>query len=96
MPPETSSPAIPRCSRFTQAFGKLGLRLSGFRLESVPVRDAKLACIAAPHTSNWDLPIFLAAAWALGLRVSWLGKHTLFRFPFGIGRPQKRIVAFAD
>jgi 1-acyl-sn-glycerol-3-phosphate acyltransferase len=75
--------AIPHCSRLAQVIGKLVLRLLGFREVSVPVHDAKLVCICAPHTSNWDLPIFLAAAAALGLRVSWLGKHTLFRFPFG-------------
>jgi 1-acyl-sn-glycerol-3-phosphate acyltransferase len=75
--------AIPRCSRLAQAIGKLALRLLGFHAVPVAVHDAKVVCICAPHTSNWDLPIFLAAAAALGLRVSWLGKHTLFRLPFG-------------
>jgi hypothetical protein len=70
-------------SRLAQALGKLGLWLFRFRLDSAPLHEAKLVCVCAPHTSNWDLPLFLAAAAALGLRVSWLGKHTLFRFPFG-------------
>jgi 1-acyl-sn-glycerol-3-phosphate acyltransferase len=39
--------------------------------------------IAAPHTSNWDLPHMLAASFVFRLKVSWLGKHTLFRPPFG-------------
>lgn len=39
--------------------------------------------IAAPHTSNWDLPHMLACAWVLGIRPSWMGKRELFRFPFG-------------
>jgi 1-acyl-sn-glycerol-3-phosphate acyltransferase len=39
--------------------------------------------IAAPHTSNWDLPFMLALAYALGVRPSWLGKRELFRWPFG-------------
>jgi 1-acyl-sn-glycerol-3-phosphate acyltransferase len=39
--------------------------------------------IAAPHTSNWDLPFMLATACCLGVRIHWLGKHTLFRRPFG-------------
>jgi 1-acyl-sn-glycerol-3-phosphate acyltransferase len=43
----------------------------------------KLVAIVAPHTSNWDFPIGLVAKWALRLRASWLGKHTLFRPPFG-------------
>jgi len=44
---------------------------------------AKGVVIAAPHTSNWDLPHMLAASWVFRLRVSWFGKHTLFRPPLG-------------
>ena len=39
--------------------------------------------IAAPHTSNWDLPFMLAVSWVLGVRPSWLGKRELFRWPAG-------------
>lgn len=39
--------------------------------------------VAAPHTSNWDLLFLLAAAWAFGVRLSWMGKHALFRGPMG-------------
>jgi 1-acyl-sn-glycerol-3-phosphate acyltransferase len=39
--------------------------------------------IAAPHTSNWDLPFMLAVAYALGVKPSWLGKRELFRPPLG-------------
>jgi 1-acyl-sn-glycerol-3-phosphate acyltransferase len=39
--------------------------------------------VFAPHTSNWDFPLLLLARDALGLRASYLGKHTLFRPPFG-------------
>lgn len=44
----------------------------------------KFVIIAAPHTSNWDLPLMLACSYISGLRISWLGKHTLFR---SVGRP---------
>jgi 1-acyl-sn-glycerol-3-phosphate acyltransferase len=37
----------------------------------------------APHTSNWDFPIGMLAAWALDLKANWIGKHTLFRGPMG-------------
>lgn len=76
-------PSVRLRSRFAQALGRVVLRLFGFRLDSAPVHSPKLVCICEPHTSNWDLPLFLAAAAALGLRVSWLGKDTLFRPPFG-------------
>jgi 1-acyl-sn-glycerol-3-phosphate acyltransferase len=42
-----------------------------------------LVLIAAPHTSNWDLAYLLALAAAFDLRVSWMGKHALFRPPLG-------------
>jgi 1-acyl-sn-glycerol-3-phosphate acyltransferase len=40
--------------------------------------------IAAPHTTNWDFLWVLAFAWAFEIDIKWLGKHTLFRWPFGI------------
>ena len=43
----------------------------------------KGVAIAAPHTSNWDMPLMLAVSFQLGVRPSWLGKRELFRRPFG-------------
>ncbi len=43
----------------------------------------KYVAIAAPHTSNWDFPLGILAAKAINLKVHWMGKHTLFRWPFG-------------
>jgi 1-acyl-sn-glycerol-3-phosphate acyltransferase len=43
----------------------------------------KLVIIAAPHTTNWDFVVGIAAKLALGLQALWLGKHTLFIPPFG-------------
>ncbi len=45
--------------------------------------EKKYIIIGAPHTSNWDFPLAILALYAMGLRFSWVGKHTLFRFPFG-------------
>ena len=43
----------------------------------------KVVAIVAPHTSNWDFVVGLLARYALRLDASWLGKHTLFRWPLG-------------
>lgn len=43
----------------------------------------KMIIVGAPHTTNWDFVIFLAALFHYRLRVKFLGKHTLFRRPFG-------------
>ena len=43
----------------------------------------KYIIIAAPHTSNWDFPLGILAAEAMRVRIHWIGKHTLFRWPYG-------------
>ncbi|MBI5157769.1 MAG: lysophospholipid acyltransferase family protein [Acidimicrobiia bacterium] len=59
------------------------LRLGGWKTAGeVPPLD-KMVIIGAPHTSNWDFPIGMLAARALGVKIRFLGKHTLFRPPFG-------------
>jgi 1-acyl-sn-glycerol-3-phosphate acyltransferase len=44
---------------------------------------SKFVIIGAPHTSNWDFVLGMGMLFALRLRVSWIGKHTLFKPPFG-------------
>ncbi len=61
--------------------GLLGLGRWGV-VGEVP-RLPKMVIIGAPHTSNWDFVIAMLAARALGVRIRFLGKHTLFRPPFG-------------
>jgi 1-acyl-sn-glycerol-3-phosphate acyltransferase len=64
--------------------GALFLRLAGWRVEgSLPPGVRRAVVIAAPHTTNWDLPYMLAVSYVLGVRPSWLGKRELFRAPFG-------------
>lgn len=58
--------------------GKIWLALFRWRLEGETKLPAKFVFIAAPHSSNWDLPHMLATAYVLRVRISWLGKHTLF------------------
>ena len=54
-----------------------------WRVEGQIPNTPKLVIIAAPHTSNWDFVVGIAAKLALGLRVLFLGKNTLFVFPLG-------------
>ncbi len=48
-----------------------------------PSADA-FVLIAAPHTSNWDLPFMLALSYVYDVPIRWAGKHSLFRFPQGL------------
>ena len=62
--------------------GSAILKLSGWRIEGSFPDIPKAVVIAAPHTSNWDFIIGIAAKSKLELNIHWLGKHTLFRKPF--------------
>jgi 1-acyl-sn-glycerol-3-phosphate acyltransferase len=60
------------------------LKLTGWKIEGYLPREAsKSVFIAAPHTSNWDLPYTLMVAFALRLNVYWMGKSSIFKWPFG-------------
>ncbi len=59
------------------------LALFGWRVAGAAPDLPKYVLVVAPHTSNWDFPVMLALAIALRIKVTWMGKHTLFRPPFG-------------
>lgn len=75
--------ALPRRGNWLlRALARGALRGWGWRFEDGLPNVAKAVAIVAPHTSNWDFVLGLLALFAVGVRVSWLGKHTLFRVPF--------------
>ena len=76
--------AIPRRgSGFLSFLGRLMLAAMGWRVEGEVPNLPKLVIAVAPHTSNWDFVVGVAAMFALDLRIDFLGKHTLFRGPLG-------------
>ncbi len=76
-------PRIPRRgSAAWQWIGNRVLRLGGWRLDGQFPDVPKLVVAVAPHTSNWDFLYGAAAMFALDLRASFIGKHTLFVWPF--------------
>jgi len=66
-----------------RAFGRAVLRVLGWRVGGEIPNLPKLVIAVAPHTSNWDFVVGIAVMFALDLRIGFLGKHTLFRWPFG-------------
>ncbi len=59
------------------------LQLAGWKVVGkLPADAAKSVLIAAPHTSNWDLPYTLMVCFALRLNVYWMGKASIFKPPF--------------
>ncbi len=70
-----------RGGAFSRGLARRLLGLAGWRIEGELPACPKFVLIVAPHTSNWDFLIGALAMFAVGLRTSWLGKHTIFRFP---------------
>lgn len=62
--------------------GKAFLKATGWRIAEEPP-PRRFVLVSAPHTSNWDFPYALAILGAMDIKVRWLGKKSLFKFPFG-------------
>jgi 1-acyl-sn-glycerol-3-phosphate acyltransferase len=77
-------PALPRWGNpFSRAIGRAGLRGFGWRLAGEIPDVPRLVAIAAPHTCTADVFIGLAVLLALGARIHWFGKNTIFWWPLG-------------
>ena len=77
-------PSVPqRGNAFSRSLGRVLWSLTGWRFSGEVPDIPKTVVIVAPHTSNWDFPIGVLVMFALGIKVSFLGKHTLFRWPVG-------------
>jgi 1-acyl-sn-glycerol-3-phosphate acyltransferase len=73
----------PLVNTLLRAFSVTFLKLTGWKIEgSLPPGAEKSVLIAAPHTSNWDLPYTLMVAFALRLTPYWMGKEQIFKPPF--------------
>jgi 1-acyl-sn-glycerol-3-phosphate acyltransferase len=66
-----------------RGFSLAFLKLTGWKVVGqLPANGRTSVLIAAPHTSNWDLPYTLLVAFALRLNIYWMGKEQIFKPPF--------------
>ena len=66
-----------------RGFSVAFLKWTGWKIEGqLPPGAERCVLIAAPHTSNWDLPYTLMVGFALRLNIYWLGKQSIFKPPF--------------
>ena len=78
MPLPATGSAVPlRGSRTARAL----LRLLGWRLDFAGLPARQGVIVAYPHTSNWDFVLGMLAKWAIGVPLTFWGKHSLFRVP---------------
>jgi len=79
------SDAVPRRDYgILRALGRWVLRAMRWRAEGCFPDQSRLVVALAPHSSNWDFVVGAAFLYVLGLRVSFISKHTLFRWPLGL------------
>lgn len=71
-----------RCNLFAHYLGRFVLWISGWTCKGGPPPGRDMVIIAAPHTTNWDFIFLLAAAYKFRLSINWLGKNSLFFWPF--------------
>ena len=84
--PATRQAAEPRlglASRLVRWLLVALFRVSGWRASGSLPPDRKFVIVGASHTSNWDFIVFVGTIAALGRRVRFIGKHSLFRGPLG-------------
>jgi 1-acyl-sn-glycerol-3-phosphate acyltransferase len=80
----TLGPSVPRKhGPVAAAFGRLAMRMLGWRFRGEFPDLPKLVMIVVPHSSNWDVPIGLAAKFALRLDAHFIAKHSVFWWPLG-------------
>jgi len=76
--------STPVVNTLFRVFSVYYLKWAGWQVQGALQPEAqKSVFIAAPHTSNWDLPSTLMVAFVLRLNIYWMGKASIFRFPFG-------------
>ena len=68
-------------SRIVWRILRLLYRQKGYRLTGRVPDLPKFVLIGAPHTTNWDFVFFAGAVRDLGIKPSFIGKHTLFKWP---------------
>lgn len=76
--------ALPRRgNRFSKWLALCAFKLSGWWLEGSLPNLPKFVIVGAPHHSAWEFWLAMMSIYGLGLRVNWMGKDSLFRWPIG-------------
>lgn len=76
-------PQLNRLERLVRWVLLQWFRRGGWTISGTLPPDPKFVIMAASHTSNWDFLVFLGAVRALGRKIHFIGKHSLFKWPMG-------------
>lgn len=78
-PASQSRPSL--SSRLVKAFLLALYGWKGWRITAATPIPRRCVILGAPHTTNWDFVFFLGATAKLGIKPSFVGKLSLFRWP---------------
>jgi len=70
-------------SEIVRQFSVLMYTISGWTAVQENPPPINAVIIAAPHTSNWDFLYFFGLINKLRIKSYWIGKDTLFKWPWG-------------
>jgi 1-acyl-sn-glycerol-3-phosphate acyltransferase len=73
----------PQVNLLAHWLGRFWIWILGWTIQAEPFPGDKFVLIGAPHTSNMDFFYMIATSWVLRIKLYFIGKHTLFRPPFG-------------
>ena len=77
--------AIPQRTQPIRALiGRTVFKHTGWKLVGNLPNESKLVIVALPHSSNFDFILALLAIRGWGLKINFMAKHTLFKFPQGL------------
>jgi 1-acyl-sn-glycerol-3-phosphate acyltransferase len=81
--PDHRGPPRPGAPSLVQLGARALLRAFGWTVDLAWPTVPRCVIIVYPHTSNWDFVVGYLAKLAAGIPVHFVGKHTLFCWPFG-------------
>ncbi|MFO7679212.1 MAG: lysophospholipid acyltransferase family protein [Chloroflexota bacterium] len=81
--PEVGDLVPRRGGPIARSFARMMMGLFGWTVKGEVPNAKKFMVIGAPHTSNLDWFVVMGAAYVLGVRISWMAKHSLFKKPMG-------------
>ncbi len=73
----------PEANYFISKLARFIFWVAGWKVTGEVPNLPKMLLIGVPHTSNWDGAIFYLFTLAMRTYIQFLGKHTLFKPPFG-------------
>jgi 1-acyl-sn-glycerol-3-phosphate acyltransferase len=77
-------PELPKAGNWlTLKIGRILFGVLGWKIEGTFPDHPKLIVAVAPHSSNLDWLLSICVIWGLGLKSSYLIKHTFFQYGLG-------------